>query len=55
MCLHLEPIAGTPPSQSLEDITLEDDFDLEQQLNEFLETETPERIPSEGTENEKLK
>ena len=37
-----KPIAGTPPSQSLEDITLDEDIDLEIQLNEFLQAEPGE-------------
>jgi hypothetical protein len=37
-CFCIEPIAGTPPSQSLEDVTLDQDIDLEQQLNDFLQT-----------------
>ena len=47
----VEPIAGTPPSQSLEDITLDEDIDLELQLNEFLQAE-PEKENRESASGE---
>ena len=46
--LYIEPIAGTPPSQSLDDITLEEDIDLEQQLNDFLQNEPLEASSGDG-------
>ena len=46
-----KPITGTPPSQSLEDITLDEDIDLELQLNEFLQAE-PEEENREGANGE---
>ena len=49
----VEPIAGTPPSQSLEDVTLDEDIDLEQQLNDFLQTDQQEENAS--GENEETK
>ena len=54
-----EPIAGTPPSQSLEDITLEEDSDLEIQLDEFLQNEPDEEdresTNTESTNEERIK
>ena len=49
----VEPIASTPPSQSLEDVTLDEDIDLEQQLNDFLQTDQQEENAS--GENEETK
>ncbi|XP_028392703.1 uncharacterized protein LOC114517244 [Dendronephthya gigantea] len=47
-----KPIAGTPPSQSLEDITLDEDTDLEQQLNDFLQNDPVQDEVGIGQENE---
>ena len=50
----LEAIAGLPASQSLEDITLDDDIDLEEELKAFLQPDEPDETLDKATNDENI-
>ncbi|XP_046842289.1 uncharacterized protein LOC124436412 [Xenia sp. Carnegie-2017] len=47
-------IAGLPASQSLEDITLDDDIDLEEELKAFLQPDEPDETLDKATNDENI-